>query len=707
MPRFCVVVLIFVLLLLAGAQAQTLAPLRLSEQQLESGLTLEGRWDFQGPRGLHTQIEVPGAWERVYRRRLPVFGTATYRRTVRVPEALRGKSLQFYMEMFAGSSLRIYANDVLVGYNGAYVGSESRVPHFIPFEVTQQDIEIKVVVSNFKLQWGGLVRPLWLGRSAVITQLAYRRSINFNVIFGIFVFLCFFHLVLFVFYRHDKATFWFCLICLSASVYMEFFALHNLEHLVGDIPLEWSIKGVRLGLYSIIPCVLWYGHALAPEYFSRRMLRGVSLLCGLLALTVVLPARWHTSLINVWFLMAMGAFLYNFYLVIRLSTHRKLHFYVYSSLLFSLVTLNDIFNALGWIETGYYARFGVLAFCLTQSGFLAWRLQNNYRQALQFQQELSAVNQGLESLVEARTQEVNQKNEQLNQLLNFKEEMVEMLVHDIKTPLNVLLELPEDSSHQQASQRVKNLLEQIVRLNKNEQADLPLQLDRHNLNTLVNRVFQVLQSWALNQKIQLTNLLPTDVWLEVDGLLLERVLQNILDNALKHSPRGSEVRVTGHASGAQFILEIIDDGPGIPEAVRQHALEKYQSFAQGDVPRSSGLGLYFCQQVVLAHGGDIQLLSGPQGGARVRLTLPLSPVLSAQHFAFESQQLQALQPYVKRLQALKSYHISELKPILQDLTQFEDPQIQAWLAALKVSIEDVNETDYRKLIDQVSPPAHR
>lgn len=63
MPRFCVAVLIFVLLLLAGAQAQTqtLAPLRLSEQQLESGLTLEGRWDFQGPRGLHTQIEVPGA----------------------------------------------------------------------------------------------------------------------------------------------------------------------------------------------------------------------------------------------------------------------------------------------------------------------------------------------------------------------------------------------------------------------------------------------------------------------------------------------------------------------------------------------------------------------------------------------------------------------------------------------------------------------
>ena len=209
-----VVLMCAVLLLMAGAQAQnqnqnqnqsqTVAPLSLSTQQLDSGFALDGRWDFQGPQGLQTQIEVPSAWERLYRKRLPVFGTATYRRTVIVPQHMLGKNLQFYMDMFAGSTLRIYANGVLVGYNGTYVGSPSRVPHFVPFEVQQREIEIRVVLSNFQLQWSGLVRPLWLGRSAAINQLAYRRSINFNVIFGIFVFLCFctYNLSHFSFYNY-------------------------------------------------------------------------------------------------------------------------------------------------------------------------------------------------------------------------------------------------------------------------------------------------------------------------------------------------------------------------------------------------------------------------------------------------------------------------------------------------------------------------
>ncbi len=706
-------------LLLGGicTEAQAVEIRALTQSDLNQSVNLEQQWDFIGPDLKQGTIHVPGPWESHFQKRLPVFGTGIYQLKLIMPAEMIGENLKLYTELIAGGNLRVYANDKLVGHNGTYLGSHSRLPNFLPFELKQRELHLKIVVSNFQLQWSGLVRPIWIGTPQAINQHINRRSINLNVVFGIFMFLSFFHFLLFTFYRQDKATLWFCLICLSASVYMEFFALHNLEYLIADIPLEWSIRGVRIGLYGIIPFVFWYAYSLANHLIPINLVRSISLVCGALAASVLLPARLHTSLINVWYLLAFISVTYNFYIILKHYKNRDLAPYLYSTLVFSLAILNDILNALGWLTTGFYARYGVIAFCITQSGFLAWRLQKNYKQVIDFQDKLQTINHSLEQKVDSRTQEIQQKNEQLNQLLSFKEEMVEMLVHDIKTPLNLLLDLPAQAANdasdanpksiEMASQRVKNLLEQIMSLNKNEQPDLQLILNKHNLSHLSQRVIQVLQPWALSKEIQLTNLIPTDTWVKIDQLLIERVLHNVLDNSLKHSPIGGEIKLSGYAFGPMFILDILDNGPGMSEEVIHHALEKYQSFSQGETQRSSGLGLYFCEQVVLAHGGEINLSSGPMTGTLVRITLPLNPFTRALSFDFQTEQQLRLSPYMTDLRALKTYQVTQLRPVLNELKKIKDPLIQAWLQALNASIEDVNEASYRKLIDQVKPDSDR
>lgn len=716
MPKFLLMLcrLLSLSLLWVGLvceSADALASRVVTQAELEQGVSLDQDWDFSGPGLKSGVIPVPSVWERFYHKRLPVYGTGTYRLRLILPAETIGDNLQLDTDLFAGSNLRVYANNKLVGYNGSYVGSQSRVPSFIPFEVVQRELQLKIVVSNFQLQWSGLVRPIWIGSSQAINQRIHRRNIGANVVFGVFLFLCFFHLLLYVFYRHDKATLWFCLLCLSSCVYMEFFSLHNLEYLIGDIPLEWSIRGQRIGLYGILPAVFWYAYSLANNLVSRTWARNISLICIVLTAALVLPAKYHTSLVNLWYLLAFVCILYNLKIVLKHYKNKELSPYFYSTLVFSLSTVNDVLNALGWLATGFYGRYGVIGFCLIQSGFLAWRLQKNYRQVIEFQGELQSINHHLEQTVHERTHEVQQKNEQLNQLLSFKEEMVEMLVHDIKTPLNVLLNLPSPASQQPnqaeslqfAGERVKNLLQQMVSLNQNEKPNLQLQVSDHALTQLIQRVCQVLQPWALSKEIQLSNLIATDVYVHVDQLLLERVLQNIVDNALKHSPSGAEIILSGYAIDSAFMLEVLDQGPGMSAEVKALALEKYQSFALEQTPLSSGLGLYFCQQVLLAHGGGIELLSGPTAGTLVRLSLPLSTVGPVTCFAFEMVQIRQLKPYLPALSSLKPYQISELKPVLSDLQKIADPLIKTWLEALTTSIEDVNETSYRKLIAQITP----
>lgn len=108
---------------------------------------------------------------------------------------------------------------------------------------------------------------------------------------------------------------------------------------------------------------------------------------------------------------------------------------------------------------------------------------------------------------------------------------------------------------------------------------------------------------------------------------LERVLANLLDNALRHSPEGASVRVT-LAPGPHVVhLSIADDGPGVPEAFQPHLFRRY---ARGPgVNGTAGLGLYFCRTTVEGWGGEIGYAPAPSGGACfwVRLARPVSPAL--------------------------------------------------------------------------------
>jgi signal transduction histidine kinase len=109
----------------------------------------------------------------------------------------------------------------------------------------------------------------------------------------------------------------------------------------------------------------------------------------------------------------------------------------------------------------------------------------------------------------------------------------------------------------------------------------------------------------------------------VDGARdeLHRLALNLMENAVRHTPAGTNVHVVVRADGDQAVLTVSDDGPGVPEELRDQIFERFVR-AAGDRGGSVGLGLSIVKAVARSHGGDVRLENSPGGGACFVVTLP-------------------------------------------------------------------------------------
>lgn len=105
--------------------------------------------------------------------------------------------------------------------------------------------------------------------------------------------------------------------------------------------------------------------------------------------------------------------------------------------------------------------------------------------------------------------------------------------------------------------------------------------------------------------------------------MMERVLTNLLDNAIRHTPDGGSISLTARQQGAEMVVEVADSGPGVAGELRATLFERPSVLEPGQSPESrGGLGLMIVRRMLQLHGGDIHLVDVP-AGASFRFTLPL------------------------------------------------------------------------------------
>ena len=111
--------------------------------------------------------------------------------------------------------------------------------------------------------------------------------------------------------------------------------------------------------------------------------------------------------------------------------------------------------------------------------------------------------------------------------------------------------------------------------------------------------------------------------MKLDAVMIEQVLVNLLENALKYTPTGTPLEIGAEATTATVTIWVADRGPGIPDGQEERLFEKFYRATPERAQSGVGLGLTICRAVVEAHGGHIWAANRPGGGAVFRFTLPL------------------------------------------------------------------------------------
>ena len=214
-----------------------------------------------------------------------------------------------------------------------------------------------------------------------------------------------------------------------------------------------------------------------------------------------------------------------------------------------------------------------------------------------------------------------------HQLNAMREDLTNTMVHDLRNPATVVLgaldlleaeELTETQREiadvaQQGGQRLLNLINAILDVNRLESGQMPLEREPIRLDIIAAEIVEMEQVLARDKRLTLENHVRSDLPLvSVDVELLRRVLQNLIGNAIKFTPAGGHITIEAQvdSTGPQhLVVSVKDDGAGISPDLQAHL---FQKFVSGRVRgRGSGLGLAFCRLVVEAHGGRIWVESTP------------------------------------------------------------------------------------------------
>lgn len=115
---------------------------------------------------------------------------------------------------------------------------------------------------------------------------------------------------------------------------------------------------------------------------------------------------------------------------------------------------------------------------------------------------------------------------------------------------------------------------------------------------------------------------------KMDARLIVQVIINIVDNAVKYTPKGSTITITTRKEGKWAAVEIADDGPGIPDDAKPRIFDMFYTAGahSADSRRSLGLGLALCKSIINAHGGEISVADNQPSGTIFRFTLPAEEV---------------------------------------------------------------------------------
>jgi two-component system, OmpR family, sensor histidine kinase KdpD len=278
---------------------------------------------------------------------------------------------------------------------------------------------------------------------------------------------------------------------------------------------------------------------------------------------------------------------------------------------------------------------GTLAVIGVKTGFRIDEASEEGLLLAAFGRELSAAIERSELANAARRAVLEAETERM------RSSLLSAVSHDLKTPLAGIVATGSTLREHEASldprasralvstmvresERIAQLLKNLLAMSRLKSGKLELRRTPEAMEDIVAAALGRLDDVRGLREVEVD--VPADLpWVDVEPALVEQVLLNLLENALRYTPAGTRIGVAAHAGDAVVNVQVYDSGPGIAEREREKV---FQEFFRGSRSNKRdggvGLGLPICRAVVRAHGGNIQIYERNGGGALVEFTLPIA-----------------------------------------------------------------------------------
>jgi two-component system sensor histidine kinase GlrK len=231
--------------------------------------------------------------------------------------------------------------------------------------------------------------------------------------------------------------------------------------------------------------------------------------------------------------------------------------------------------------------------------------------------------------------------QRLLDLAHERNRFLRHMSHELKTPLANIREGTEllmdgavgelDSNQREVAAilrengiKLQRMIENLLSFSAWQTSSVGLEATEFRLRPLVKQVLENQQLTLLSQRVRL-DVRVEDLTLTADRGKIRLILENLVSNAVKYSPKGGTIHIQARAAGPQLVLDVADSGPGIPLEDRGHVFEAFYTgrAARSTAVKGTGIGLSVVLEFVAAHGGTVQIVDGQFPGAHFRITMPL------------------------------------------------------------------------------------
>jgi two-component system phosphate regulon sensor histidine kinase PhoR len=242
------------------------------------------------------------------------------------------------------------------------------------------------------------------------------------------------------------------------------------------------------------------------------------------------------------------------------------------------------------------------------------------------------------SVKENQTWRLEQEKTLLSELDQLRNNFVSLISHDLKTPIAKIQAICDRLMAQSISDEVKDglgsvrkesvelhrYIQSILQISRFESSHVQVRKEATDVNELVEKVVSQLRPIMDDKRQTLQEALEPIFSIEADSVMLQEVILNLIENAVKYTPNDGQIQVQTREVEDKVIFSVKDDGPGIPKEDQEHIFEKFfRGQAHKSHIKGTGLGLFLVKYFIELHGGEVFLESEVGKGTRVGFTLPL------------------------------------------------------------------------------------